>query len=128
MDLIPVIESPGSHSSKDVPELTLSPKDEKLAEIEVYDTVMYQPEAVLTAEMRNFQIFPNPAPGKYITLTGLSVEGRNQINILNIIGELTNDYLVEGTKINLDLSNLNTGVYFIQVKNNLYNQTRKLII
>jgi len=99
-----------------------------LAEIEVYDTVMYQPEAVITTDMIDFQISPNPAPGKYITLSGLSVEGLNRINIYNINGELTNVYLAEGTKINLDLSDLDTGVYFIQVNNNLLKQTRKLII
>ncbi len=78
--------------------------------------------------MIDFQISPNPAPGKYITLTGLSGEEQNQIHIYNITGELTTVYLVEETKIYLDLSNLNKGVYFIQVINNLYKQTRKLII
>ncbi len=56
-----------------------------LAEIEVYDTVMYQPEAVISTDLNHFQIAPNPAPGKQITLSGLPVEGRNQINIFSII-------------------------------------------
>ena len=99
-----------------------------LAEIEVYDTVMYQPEAVSTTEMISFQISPNPAHGKKITLTGLSLEGQNKINIYNIKGELTTVYLAEGATIDLDLSNLNTGIYFVQVNNSLYKQTRKLII
>ena len=48
-----------------------------LAEIEVYDTVMYQPDAVtLPSEMIDFQIFPNPAPSRLITLSGLSAEGQ----------------------------------------------------
>ena len=63
-----------------------------------------------------------------ITLTGLSMEGQNKINIYNIKGELTTVYLTEGATIDLDLSNLNTGMYFVQVNNNLYKQTRKLII
>lgn len=99
-----------------------------LAEIEVYDTVMYQPEAVVNTGMIKFQIFPNPAHGKNITLTGLSVEEQNQIAILNINGELTIACLAEGAKADLDISNLTPGVYFVQVNNSLYKQTRKLII
>ncbi|MCP4312899.1 MAG: sulfatase-like hydrolase/transferase, partial [Bacteroidetes bacterium] len=99
-----------------------------LAEMEVYDTVMYHPDAVVTTDMINFQIFPNPATGKLVALTGLSNDGANKINIYNINGELTYVYLADGATINLDLSNLHKGVYFIQVNNNLYRQTRKLII
>lgn len=99
-----------------------------LAEIEVYDTVMYQPEVVLPAERIDFQISPNPAPGKYITITGLSADERDQITIFNINGELITVCQAEGKTINLDLSKLNPGVYFIQVNNNLYSQTSKLIL
>lgn len=99
-----------------------------LAEIEIYDTVMYQPGAVLNTSRIVFQICPNPAPGKHITITGLSVEGQNHIYIFNIIGELKASYIAEGEEINLDFFHLVSGVYFVQVNNNLYTQTRKLII
>ena len=99
-----------------------------LAEIEVYDTVMYQPEAVISPDILDFQISPNPAAGKLITLTGLSKEGPNQINIFNINGELAAVCLAEEASLSLDLSNLISGVYFIQVNNCLYRQTRKLIL
>ena len=102
--------------------------DVGLAEMEVYDTVMYQAEAIVTRDMINFQIFPNPAPGKLVALTGLSNEGTNQINIYNINGELSSVFLADGATISLDLSNLNKDVYFVQVNNNLYRQTRKLIL
>ncbi len=102
--------------------------DVGLSEMEVYDTVMYQPEAVSTPGILDFRISPNPATGKRITLSGLYNDGPNQITIFNIHGELSTVYLAEGTTMNLDLSNLKTGVYFIQVNNRLYKQTRKLII
>ena len=102
--------------------------DVGLSEMEVYDTVMYQPEAVSTTGILDFRISPNPATGKRITLSGLYNDGPNQITIFNIHGELSTVYLAEGTTMNLDLSNLKTGVYFIQVNNRLYKQTRKLII
>ena len=99
-----------------------------LAEMAVYDTLMYQPEAVITADIINFQISPNPAPEKYITISGFSDEKSNQISIFIIAGELISIYLAEETKINLDLSNLTKGLYFIQANNNLYKQARKLVI
>jgi len=99
-----------------------------LAEIEVYDTVMYEPDAVIARDMIDFQISPNPATGKLIMLTGISIEGPYQVSILTITGELSARYLKEGTTINLDLSNLKKGVYFIQINNNFCKQTRKLII
>jgi hypothetical protein len=100
-----------------------------LAEIEVYDTVMYQPDAVtLPSEMMDFQIFPNPASFRLITLTGLSTEAPNQICIYNLYGKLSSVHQWEGPNIDLDLSYLDPGVYFIQVNNQVYKQTRKLII
>lgn len=99
-----------------------------LAEIEVYDTLMYQPEAVISSSPDVFRITPNPAPGNRVTLSGLSEEGPNHIFIYNIQGELVGDYLEEGKEMDLDISNLHTGLYLIQVNNNLFRQTRKLII
>jgi hypothetical protein len=52
----------------------------------------------------------------------------NQVFIYNIHGVLKENYQVEGIDTNLDLSDLGAGIYFIQVKNNLYRQTRKLIL
>ncbi len=86
-----------------------------------------QTEALVKPEMINFEIFPNPAPGKFITLSGLLAGGQNQINIFNINGELKTVYQAEGSKINLDISTLKKGVYFIHVNSNLGKQIRKLI-
>jgi len=99
-----------------------------LAEIEVYDTLMYQPESILTKDLMHFHISPNPSPGKQISLSGLPLAGRNQIFIYNLFGDLTTVYEQEGTRINLDLSNLHPGIYFVQVKNYLFHQSRKLIL
>ena len=99
-----------------------------LAEIEVYDTVMYQPGAVIDAGAPHFQIFPNPASGEFITLTGLSAEKPNQIHIFNMVGELTFVHLAEGPGTALSVSDFLPGVYFVQVSNSASRQIRKLII
>ena len=99
-----------------------------LAEIEVYDTAMYEPEAVINTDLERFHIHPNPTTGKQVTLSGLSVKGLNQLSIYNIQGIQKGVYLVEANRIDLDLSNLNAGIYFIEVKNYLYRHTKKLIL
>jgi arylsulfatase A-like enzyme len=100
-----------------------------LAEIEVYDTLMYRPEAVSNPrELLDFRISPNPAPSGLISLSGLSEEEKNQISIYNLYGELSAVHHMEGSHIDLDLSHLGRGVFFIQVNNHVYKQTRKLII
>ncbi|MFC2129406.1 sulfatase-like hydrolase/transferase [Bacteroidota bacterium] len=85
-------------------------------------------EAVVKPEMINFEIFPNPAPGRYITLSGLLAGEQNQINIFNINGELIRVFQAEGSVIDLDISELKKGVYSIYVNTNSVKQARKLII
>jgi len=99
-----------------------------LAEIEVYDTVMYQPEAVIAAGLPHFRIFPNPASGGYITLTDLSTEKQTQIHIFNLVGEITSVHLAEGSRTNLPITDYLPGIYFVQVSNPASRQIRKLII
>ncbi len=99
-----------------------------LAEIEVYDTVMYQAEAVNSTEREPFQIAPNPVSGGYITLSGLSAGVPHHIQIFNLFGEVTAEHLAEGSSIRLSLSSLRPGVYFVRVDSRLSRQVRKLII
>lgn len=99
-----------------------------LAEIEVFDTVMYQPESLNAADLMPFQVAPNPAPEKQVSLTGLPMDGRNQIHIYNLFGELTAVHKQEGSHIKLDLSDLHPGIYFIRVNNSSSHRTRKLIL
>jgi len=99
-----------------------------LAEIEVYDTVMYQGEAVINSKWNGFQIFPNPTSGGVITLAGLPAGEPHHIQIFNLFGEVTSELLVEGSPIRLAVSDLRPGVYFVRVINRLSEQVRKLII
>jgi len=80
------------------------------------------------SEMKNFEIFPNPAHGKYITLSGLLTGEQNQINIFNTNGELKIACRVRESNIDLDISKLNKGIYFIHVNSKITEQVRKLII
>ncbi len=93
-----------------------------------FEVTSSQTGATAKSAIKSFEIFPNPAHGKYITLSGLLAGEQNQINIFNINGELKTEYKSEESKINLDISTLKKGVYFVHVNSNLARQTRKLIV
>jgi hypothetical protein len=99
-----------------------------LSEIEVFDTVMYVSSQDAINELNYFHIYPNPAPGKQITLNGLSEEGLNLICLYQLDGKLNSVFQMKGKEISLDLSQLNPGTYFIQVHNDRYHQIKKLVI
>jgi arylsulfatase A-like enzyme len=99
-----------------------------LSEIEVYDTVMYSSVAMFRNQSSSFTIYPNPAPGKYITLSGLSESGSNTVCLYRLDGQLYLQHTISGKEVDMDLSHLNAGLYFIRVKNERYDETRKLIL
>ncbi|MEX0988371.1 MAG: sulfatase-like hydrolase/transferase [Bacteroidales bacterium] len=99
-----------------------------LSEIEVYDTVMYTPNYVFEVGSSDFSIFPNPVPGKQVTLSGLSESEPNTVYIYRIDGKLFSLYKSENKELQIDLSNFKDGIYFIRVYNERYDTTKKLII
>jgi hypothetical protein len=74
----------------------------------------------------NFTIFPNPGSDNIvIKLPKFKVEMR--LNIFNNLGQLIHSsYITEQTK-DIDVSNLNSGVYFIQISNSDYFGSQKFI-
>ncbi len=66
----------------------------------------------------NFQIFPNPTKNN-ISLVGNNLQ-LEQINIYNTLGQdvtiLTKQAKISKSKIMIDLSNLNEGIYYIKTK------------
>jgi arylsulfatase A-like enzyme len=93
-----------------------------------FEITSSQNEVVVKSGKKNFEIFPNPAPGKLITLSGLLAGEQSQINIFNIKGELKIVYQAEESNIDLDISTLKKGVYFIHINSNLTEQVRKLVV
>ena len=76
----------------------------------------------------NFSVYPNPSNGQ-ISLNMTTNLREGQIQILDINGRVVfaQDNLLEGT-ININASELATGVYLLQVSNQTISETTKLII
>ena len=75
--------------------------------------------SVNVIDMNNLQIFPNPT-NSYITIMGKEVEF-SEVIVYNTLGqdvtELTKEIITNGKQLVIDLSELNTGFYYIKTKN-----------
>jgi hypothetical protein len=73
----------------------------------------------------NFGLYPNPVSSKlYIT----NLEAIDQIRIADLLGQTVDTYSVKGNSEAINVSNLQSGIYFISLlKDNSVNVTRKFI-
>lgn len=83
--------------------------------------------AIDNASLKSFSVFPNPADNN------LTVQSENlisRITVRSLLGqELMNQQVDKSGSINLDVSTLSTGLYFVTIfDNNGTSQTRKFLI
>jgi Pregnancy-associated plasma protein-A/Secretion system C-terminal sorting domain/Fibronectin type III domain len=83
-------------------------------------------------EEGQFGLYPNPAESRVIVDVPLTADNDVQVTILDATGKAAaqqNRFLSKGDNlIEMDLSKLVTGVYFVQVRNGDSIKTRKLVI
>jgi hypothetical protein len=75
----------------------------------------------------NIVIYPNPAKNNVTIKFGENTEMVN-VRLLDLSGKLIQDHSTNGSNINLNIENLNTGVYLIQIISNNQSTTERLII
>ncbi len=79
--------------------------------------------------LENVKVYPNPTKGK-ITITNIKKIDLLSAKIYNVLGKLVKEISVEKGlyKLDIDLSNLNKGVYLLSLKSADKNTTKKLVI
>jgi Pregnancy-associated plasma protein-A/Secretion system C-terminal sorting domain/Fibronectin type III domain len=89
-------------------------------------------ELPVVFENAGFGLFPNPATERVNVEIPMSNEADVQVNLIDPAGKLlisSNKTLTKtNNRVELDLSNLTTGVYFVQVRNGEMVKTRKLVV
>ncbi len=79
-----------------------------------------------------FQIIPNPAKGNIRIKSKYNFSGNLKIKLYSISGVLINEYNLDisnnTTTNTLDISTLDSGLYFLRISNNQINVVNKLII
>ena len=77
---------------------------------------------------REITLYPNPSNG-FISLTNSSINKIDKIEIYDLIGKQVHKEIVNDRElINLELENLNSGVYLVKVFSGNRNSIKKLII
>ena len=99
-----------------------------LAEIEVFDTVMYASSVLEDPGNDPFRIYPNPVRGNQVSLSGLAAGAENHISIFNIEGRQVAAFETLKTEIVLNLDGYRPGIYLVELKNRFNTRTRKIII
>ena len=85
-------------------------------------------EIILTQEemkMDNFKLYPNPA-NQYLNILLSTID--NVILIYNLQGELVKNSFVSTTYCKLNITDLSSGMYVVEVKNNKGRSFQKFII
>ena len=75
----------------------------------------------------SFNLFPNPTVN-YITIEINTQNVNGNLKIINSIGQLIHMTTINSSKINVDVSTLNSGIYNVIIENNNHFATKKLQI
>ncbi len=79
-----------------------------------------------------FSLYPNPANEKCVVSLNLNENANLNISVLNYLGQLVkqvNHKANFGTNdVEIDLANLKSGIYFVNVKNGNVTSTKKLVV
>ncbi len=77
-----------------------------------------------TTNQNNLQIFPNPSNGNFT----VSSNGLDNVKVFDAIGNLVFNKFVNNNSINVSTSNLNSGIYFVQVTANGNTSTSRMVV
>ena len=93
-----------------------------------YADSIWNPSSVVT-ELKNIplvNVYPNPAKGEItIEVTGSTAKS---LSIINVIGNTVLQQQYDGTKQSIDISKLNTGVYFVNVLGDKFKNTTRIVV
>lgn len=98
----------------------------RLKMIDSDQTFVYSDTKVVDfAKLMDVHIFPNPAKDQF---TLLGIEKSTQIQVYNMQGQLLQSSESSGNSIQIDVSQLISGIYQIRLTKDQYTQTERLVI
>ncbi|WP_298761325.1 T9SS type A sorting domain-containing protein [uncultured Psychroserpens sp.] len=85
--------------------------------------------SVSEVEVTSFDLFPNPAKDKVTIRLNSNAYGNVTANVIDIQGkQILEEQISEGNSMDLDTSNLQSGMYFVKVNTDRKSIVKKLII
>jgi phosphatidylserine/phosphatidylglycerophosphate/cardiolipin synthase-like enzyme len=82
-------------------------------------------------QVKSSLVYPNPSSGQFMIRVNDELKGDVSLNIYSHVGQLVfqaNEKVIPGKTINLNLSNLNAGIYFMEVTGNNMHSSEKLVV
>ncbi|GAB4252354.1 MAG: hypothetical protein Kow0079_07040 [Vicingaceae bacterium] len=73
-----------------------------------------------------FEVYPNPTTGLVNII--LDQTDNYTINVVDVLGKVVDTQKINGVRATVDLSGLNTGVYFVNIKNDKTSITERLVL
>ena len=75
----------------------------------------------------HIRVYPNPSKGK-ILIQNLSNSITQNISVRNSLGNLVKVFENNNSLISIDLSNLENGIYFIEINSSIGKRIEKIIL
>jgi len=82
-------------------------------------------------EVKQALVYPNPSSGRFTVSLNETLQGSVNVNIFNHIGQLvyqSDEKVIPGKAIDLDLSNMDAGIYFLELSGNNRRCSEKLVV
>ena len=73
-------------------------------------------------------LFPNPASNEFTINLGSSISSDVNITVTNSLGQTIQKLSTSSTQTTVDVSNYNTGIYFVSINTDTQSTTKKLLI
>ncbi len=74
-----------------------------------------------------FTMYPNPA-SDFVNIVPVTDAGNSTVEITNSVGQVVKAAVLEGAELNIDLTELNSGLYFVKVQNDKGSVVTKLVV
>lgn len=76
--------------------------------------------------LQNFAVYPNPA-NDFITIQNRDNTIISKVSIVDILGKSIKTSNCNSSEVSIDISNLNSGIYFVEIYSNEVKTTQKII-
>ena len=91
------------------------------------DTIFYTKKSINSALDNSISIYPNPSNGKFTIIFDKKLLN-NSFKIFNAMKGIIYQSVITDTKIEVDLKNVPSGIYFIQVFSDKQNIAKKILL
>jgi hypothetical protein len=76
--------------------------------------------------LSKFVIYPNPA-NDFLTIQNKDNAAISKVNVVDILGKIIKTYTFNATEVRMDISDLTSGIYFIEIHSNTVKTVQKVV-